>query len=84
MMLINRHERNFAELGIQKGHCKIKIEYLVPIRWYKHTLSNKKKCCGAKHRGAMYRKSDSDDAGAIALATLTMLDTLPDAWPNNA
>ena len=32
----------------------------------------------------MYRKSDSDDAGAIALATLTMLDTLPDACPNNA
>lgn len=26
-----------------------------------------------KHRGAMYRKSDSDDAGAIALATLNML-----------
>ena len=27
----------------------------------------------AKHRGAMYRKSDSDDAEAIALATLNML-----------
>ena len=33
----------------------------------------------AKHRGAMYRKSDSDDAEAIALATLNMLDKLPDA-----
>lgn len=32
----------------------------------------------AKHRGAMYRKSDSDDASAIALATLNMLDKLPD------
>ena len=32
----------------------------------------------AKHRGAMYRKSDSDDAEAIALATLNMLDKLPD------
>ena len=38
----------------------------------------------AKHRGAMYRKSDSDDAGAIALATLNMLDKLPDACPNDA
>lgn len=38
----------------------------------------------AKHRGAMYRKSDSDDASAIALATLTMLNTLPDACPNDA
>ncbi|WOO35664.1 IS110 family transposase [Anaerocolumna sp. AGMB13020] len=38
----------------------------------------------AKHRGAMYRKSDSDDAQAIALATITMLDTLPDACPNDA
>ena len=37
----------------------------------------------AKHRGAMYRKSDSDDAGAIALATLNMLDKLPDACPND-
>lgn len=37
----------------------------------------------AKHRGAMYRKSDSDDAQAIALATITMLDTLPDACPND-
>lgn len=31
----------------------------------------------------MYRKSDSDDAEAIALATLNMLDKLPDAWPND-
>ena len=38
----------------------------------------------AKHRGAMYRKSDSDDAKAIALATLNMLDKLPDACPNDA
>lgn len=38
----------------------------------------------AKHRGAMYRKSDSDDAQAIALATINMLDTLPDACPNDA
>lgn len=38
----------------------------------------------AKHRGAMYRKSDSDDAGAIALATINMLDKLPDACPNDA
>ena len=38
----------------------------------------------AKHRGAMYRKSDSDDAEAIALATLNMLDKLPDAYPNDA
>ncbi|OYP57584.1 IS110 family transposase, partial [Lachnotalea glycerini] len=38
----------------------------------------------AKHRGAMYRKSDSDDAQAIALATITMLDKLPDACPNDA
>ena len=38
----------------------------------------------AKHRGAMYRKSDSDDAEAIALATLNMLDKLPDACPNDA
>lgn len=38
----------------------------------------------AKHRGAMYRKSDSDDAEAIALATITMLDMLPDACPNDA
>ncbi len=38
----------------------------------------------AKHRGAMYKKSDSDDAQAIALATITMLDTLPDACPNDA
>ena len=37
----------------------------------------------AKHRGAMYRKSDSDDAQAIALATINMLDTLPDACPND-
>ena len=37
-----------------------------------------------KHRGAMYRKSDSDDAEAIALATLNMLDKLPDACPNDA
>ncbi len=32
----------------------------------------------------MYRKSDSDDAAAIALATVNMLDTLPDACPNDA
>ena len=32
----------------------------------------------------MYRKSDSDDAKAIALATLNMLDKLPDACPNDA
>ena len=38
----------------------------------------------AKHRGAMYRKSDSDDAEAIALATLNMLDKLLDACPNDA
>ncbi len=38
----------------------------------------------AKHRGAMYRKSDSDDAEAIALATLNMLDKLPNACPNDA
>ena len=38
----------------------------------------------AKHRGVMYRKSDSDDAEAIALATLNMLDKLPDACPNDA
>ena len=38
----------------------------------------------AKHRSAMYRKSDSDDAEAIALATLNMLDKLPDACPNDA
>lgn len=38
----------------------------------------------AKHRGAMYRKSDSDDTEAIALATLNMLDKLPDACPNDA
>ena len=38
----------------------------------------------AKHRGAMYRKSDIDDAEAIALATLNMLDKLPDACPNDA
>ena len=31
----------------------------------------------------MYRKSDSDDAEAIALATLNMLDKLPDACPND-
>ena len=37
----------------------------------------------AKHRGAMYRKSDSDDAEAIALATLNMIDKLPDACPND-
>ena len=37
-----------------------------------------------KHRGAMYRKSDSDDAEASALATLNMLDKLPDACPNDA
>ena len=37
----------------------------------------------AKHRGAMYRKSDSDDAEAIALATLNMLDRLPDACTND-
>lgn len=37
----------------------------------------------AKHRGAMYRKSDSDDAEAIALATLNMLDKFPDACPND-
>ena len=38
----------------------------------------------AKHRGAMYRKSDSDDVEAIALATLNMLDKLPNACPNDA
>ena len=38
----------------------------------------------AKHRGAMYRKSDSDDAEASALATINMLDKLPDACPNDA
>lgn len=38
----------------------------------------------AKHKGASYRKSDIDDACAIALATLNMLDTLPDACPNDA
>ncbi len=32
----------------------------------------------------MYRKSDSDDAEAIALATLNMLDKLPDVCPNDA
>ena len=32
----------------------------------------------------MYRKSDSDDAEAIALATLNMLDKLPDACTNDA
>lgn len=37
----------------------------------------------AKHRGVMYRKSDSDDAQVIALATINMLDTLPDACPSD-
>ena len=37
----------------------------------------------AKHR-AMYKKSDSDDAQAIALATINMLEELPDACPNDA
>ncbi|MHC1723767.1 MAG: IS110 family transposase [Aminipila sp.] len=43
------------------------------------SLSNRQ----AKRR-AMYKKSDSDDAQAIALATINMLDTLPDACPNDA
>lgn len=43
------------------------------------SLSNRQ----AKRR-AMYKKSDSDDAQAIALATITMLDELPDACPNDA
>lgn len=38
----------------------------------------------SKHSGAMYKKSDSDDAGAIALSTLNMLGKLPDACPNDA
>lgn len=33
---------------------------------------------------AMYKKSDSDDAEAIALATINLLDSLPDACPNDA
>lgn len=33
---------------------------------------------------AMYKKSDSDDAEAIALATINMLDSLPDDCPNDA
>lgn len=37
----------------------------------------------AKHR-AMYKKSDSDDAQAIALSTINMLEELPDACPNDA
>ncbi|MDD8048714.1 MAG: IS110 family transposase [Thomasclavelia sp.] len=36
----------------------------------------------AKHRGAMYKKSDRDDAQAIALATINLLDTLPNAHPD--
>lgn len=43
------------------------------------SLSNRQ----AKRR-AMYKKSDSDDAEAIALATINMLDELPDACPNDA
>jgi transposase len=35
-------------------------------------------------RRAMYKKSDSDDAQAIALATINMLEELPDACPNDA
>ncbi len=35
-------------------------------------------------RKAMYKKSDIDDAHAIALATITMLEELPDACPNDA
>lgn len=38
----------------------------------------------AKHKGASYRKSDMDDACAIALATLNMFDKLPNACPNDA
>lgn len=38
----------------------------------------------AKHQGAMYKKSDTDDAKAIALATVNMLEKLPDACPNDA
>lgn len=34
----------------------------------------------AKHR-AMYKKSDSDDAQAIALSTINMLEELPDTCP---
>ena len=37
----------------------------------------------AKHR-AMFKKSDSFDARAVALVTITMLDELPDACPNDA
>ena len=35
-------------------------------------------------RRAMYKKSDSDDAQAIALATINMLEELPDVCPNDA
>lgn len=63
--------RPLAVWLIQKGYL---------VKDVNTSISNRQ----AKHRGAMYRKSDSDDAGAIALATLTMLDTLPDACPNDA
>ena len=63
--------RPLAVWLIQKGY---------PVKDVNTSISNRQ----AKHRGAMYRKSDSDDACAIALATLTMLDTLPDACPNDA
>lgn len=63
--------RPLAVWLIQKGYL---------VKDVNTSISNRQ----AKHRGAMYRKSDSDDAGAIALATLTMLDTLPDGCPNDA
>ena len=61
------------------GYGRSLVVWLIDKRYFVKDVNTAISHRQAKHRGAMYRKSDSDDAEAIALATLNMLDKLPDA-----
>lgn len=65
--------------GYGRGLAVWLLERKFIVKDVNTSLSNRQ----AKRR-AMYKKSDSDDAEAIALATINMLDELPDACPNDA
>ena len=62
--------RNLAKWLLEKGYI---------VKDVNTSLSHRE----AKHR-AMFKKSDQDDAKAVALVTINMFHELPDACPNDA
>ena len=64
------YERNLAKWLLEKGYI---------VKDVNTSLSHRE----AKHR-ATFKKSDQDDARAVAIVTINMFHELPDACPNDA